>query len=117
MFSSFQSHDCSFENLLESLNIQDDQQPVIDKQLPERPDSPPLSPVDDEPASSASSLINSAPLRSKRNHALLELLSSERAYASDLALIRTVHIPLALGIVGCLILVSHLNWSILRIYR
>lgn len=34
----------------------------------------------------------------KRNHALHELLSSERAYGSDLALIREVHIPLALGI-------------------
>lgn len=34
---------------------------------------------------------------SKREHALHELLSSERAYASDLALIREVHIPLALG--------------------
>ncbi|KAI0090798.1 hypothetical protein BDY19DRAFT_984428 [Irpex rosettiformis] len=33
----------------------------------------------------------------KRVHALLELLSSERAYASDLALIRDIHIPLALG--------------------
>ncbi|KAI0316424.1 hypothetical protein OF83DRAFT_1017396, partial [Amylostereum chailletii] len=34
---------------------------------------------------------------SKRHHALLELLTSERAYASDLALIRDIHIPLALG--------------------
>lgn len=34
---------------------------------------------------------------SKRQHALLELLDSERAYASDLALIREVHIPLSLG--------------------
>ncbi|KAF9486081.1 hypothetical protein BDN70DRAFT_870597 [Pholiota conissans] len=34
---------------------------------------------------------------SKRDHAMHELLSSERAYASDLALIREVHIPLALG--------------------
>jgi hypothetical protein len=33
----------------------------------------------------------------KRQHALHELLSSERAYASDLALICDVHIPLALG--------------------
>ncbi|KAF8171877.1 hypothetical protein BJ912DRAFT_860280 [Pholiota molesta] len=33
----------------------------------------------------------------KREHAMHELLSSERAYASDLALIREVHIPLALG--------------------
>ena len=41
-----------------------------------------------------------SPLRTttKRYHALHELLSSERAYASDLALIREVHIPLALGI-------------------
>ena len=44
-----------------------------------------------------------SPLRSmksttKRYHALHELLSSERAYASDLALIKEVHIPLALGI-------------------
>ncbi|ETW74620.1 hypothetical protein HETIRDRAFT_456197 [Heterobasidion irregulare TC 32-1] len=38
-----------------------------------------------------------APAISKRTHALLELLSSERAYASDLALIRDIHIPLALG--------------------
>lgn len=40
-----------------------------------------------------------SPLRTttKRYHALHELLSSERAYASDLALIREVHIPLALG--------------------
>lgn len=34
---------------------------------------------------------------SKREHALKELLSSERAYASDLAFIRDVHIPMALG--------------------
>lgn len=33
----------------------------------------------------------------KRQYALHELLSSERAYASDLALVREVHIPLALG--------------------
>ncbi|KAF8557908.1 hypothetical protein OG21DRAFT_1456688 [Imleria badia] len=33
----------------------------------------------------------------KRIHALRELLSSERAYASDLALIRDIHVPLALG--------------------
>jgi dynamin-binding protein len=33
----------------------------------------------------------------KRTHALLELIESERAYASDLALIRQVHLPVALG--------------------
>jgi len=34
---------------------------------------------------------------SKREHALLELLNTERSYASDLALIRDVHIPVARG--------------------
>ena len=38
----------------------------------------------------------------KRQHALHQLLSSERAYASDLALIRDIHLRLALG--ECLIL-------------
>ena len=33
----------------------------------------------------------------KRTHALLELIESERAYASDLALIRDIHLPVALG--------------------
>ena len=33
----------------------------------------------------------------KRMHAFVELFSSERAYASDLALIREIRIPLALG--------------------
>jgi hypothetical protein len=37
------------------------------------------------------------PVVSKRTHALHELLSSERAYASDLAFVRDVHIPLASG--------------------
>ncbi|KAF8131885.1 hypothetical protein EV363DRAFT_1398292 [Boletus edulis] len=40
---------------------------------------------------------NQPTVMSKRVHALRELLSSERAYASDLALIRDIHIPLALG--------------------
>lgn len=40
---------------------------------------------------------DTTPPLTKRQHALHELLSSERAYASDLALIREVHIPLALG--------------------
>lgn len=57
-----------------------------EKPLPE----PVLDP--EEPKGGASS-----PPLTKRQHALHELLSSERAYASDLALIREVHIPLALG--------------------
>ncbi|KAF6759990.1 hypothetical protein DFP72DRAFT_988272 [Ephemerocybe angulata] len=53
-----------------------------------------------ESSSSSSSLPAPVPPQStmtKRQHALHEILSSERAYASDLALIREVHIPLALG--------------------
>ncbi|KAF9529766.1 hypothetical protein CPB83DRAFT_852143 [Crepidotus variabilis] len=38
------------------------------------------------------------PSMTKRQHALHELLSSERAYASDLVLIRDIHVPLALGL-------------------
>jgi dynamin-binding protein len=68
----------------------------ISKTLPIRPESPfIISPVD-EPASSSSSLDQQTPM-TKRQHALHELLSSERAYASDLALMRGIHIPLALG--------------------
>lgn len=44
--------------------------------------------------STATTLV---PPMSKREHALNELLSSERAYASDLAFIRDVHLPLAFG--------------------
>lgn len=48
------------------------------------------------------------PPMTKRQHALHELLSSERAYASDLALLREVHIPLALGefIISLLVIFS-----------
>lgn len=53
------------------------------------------------PASGSSlgpgSFLQPRPTVSKRVHALEELLSTERAYASDLALIRDVHIPLASG--------------------
>lgn len=48
-------------------------------------------------SSNDSTLAASAPVVTKREHALKELLSSERAYASDLAFIRNVHIPIALG--------------------
>ncbi|OSX61642.1 hypothetical protein POSPLADRAFT_1066230 [Postia placenta MAD-698-R-SB12] len=54
------------------------------------------------PASGSSlgpgSFLQPRPTVSKRVHALEELLSTERAYASDLALIRDVHIPLASGL-------------------
>ena len=40
----------------------------------------------------------SDPVMTKRQHALSELVDSERAYANDLALIRNVHLPLAQGV-------------------
>lgn len=49
------------------------------------------------PSSTLASHTSTTTGMTKRHHALHELLSSERAYASDLALIREVHIPLALG--------------------
>lgn len=49
------------------------------------------------PASMGPTTPNQPTVMTKRVHALRELLSSERAYASDLALIRDIHIPLALG--------------------
>lgn len=73
------------------------------KALPARPDSPLSLNLDDQaPASpetipSPASSVSQQPTLTKRQHALHEILSSERAYASDLALIRDIHIPLALG--------------------
>lgn len=77
-----------------------------DKPLPLPPPSPLAEEVDqDETSSSAPSslhLSTSGCQVSKRTHALLELLTSEQSYASDLALIRDIHIPLALGASYCL---------------
>ncbi|THH18319.1 hypothetical protein EW146_g2634 [Bondarzewia mesenterica] len=97
----------SFSNLLDSINaglsapeksilsIIPPRTPSPDKPLPVPPDPPleesPVEEVPRAPSSPAPTVIT------KRTHALLELLSSERAYASDLALIRDIHIPLALG--------------------
>lgn len=57
---------------------------------------PPESPISIDTHESEDQPLPPPPIP-KRQHALLELLSSERAYASDLALIREVHMPLALG--------------------
>ncbi|PPQ78977.1 hypothetical protein CVT25_002261 [Psilocybe cyanescens] len=85
---------------------------LLSKELPERPETPLSINLEDDsilesnvdnntnttaPTSVASSHHPPPPTMSKRHHAMHELLSSERAYASDLALIREVHIPLALG--------------------
>ncbi|KAL5512483.1 hypothetical protein ACEPAG_3136 [Sanghuangporus baumii] len=72
--------------------------------VPPKDDSPPGSPTATiglnsiiSEASTDATLSPSAPPVTKREHALKELLSSERSYASDLAFIQNVHIPLALG--------------------
>lgn len=49
------------------------------------------------PSSSKPCLASHPSTMTKRQYALHELLSSERAYASDLALIKDIHLPLALG--------------------
>jgi hypothetical protein len=59
-------------------------------------DSPSLRDPIDSPPPSATVKVLSTGL-TKRTHALLELIESERAYASDLALIRDIHLPVALG--------------------
>lgn len=58
--------------------------------------APSTTPNSDQ-AGSSSPFAAQPPVKSKRTHAFLALLSSERSYASDLALIRDIHIPLALG--------------------
>jgi dynamin-binding protein len=80
--------------------------PLTSNDASDKPPSTPLLPASPSHlspvginASSSSTLIGSPVAMSKRTHALLELLSSERAYASDLALIRDIHIPLALGMI------------------
>lgn len=89
----------SLANLLESMNLTDSS-PRPPSKLPARQDSvvidTDLQP-EPGPSSSTSSLGHPPQTLSKRTHALLELLTTERAYASDLALIRDVHVPLALG--------------------
>ncbi|KAF7289243.1 DH domain-containing protein [Mycena indigotica] len=69
------------------------------------PPPPPRSPLRPPPTASTTTIetvlqstaTTPEPTLSKRQHALHELLSSERAYASDLTLILEVHIPLAQG--------------------
>ena len=59
-------------------------------------DMDPLAAASSTPSGPPGERARSEPAVSKRTHALLELLSSERAYASDLAFVRDTHIPLAL---------------------
>ncbi|KAJ3549740.1 hypothetical protein NMY22_g761 [Coprinellus aureogranulatus] len=89
------------EQLLEALNASD----VLSKSATARPPSSISFEAESRPKSqySTSSSSSSAPVppqqpMSKRQHALLELLSSERAYAADLALIKGVHMRLAQGL-------------------
>lgn len=87
--------------------------PSPDKPLPITPSSSSSSPtlaIDNSPDSASARDPTDSPPPSatfypkvlstgltKRTHALLELIESERAYASDLALIRDIHLPVALG--------------------
>ncbi|KAF9047499.1 hypothetical protein BJ165DRAFT_1403203 [Panaeolus papilionaceus] len=73
--------------------------------IPSSPSSSPTLPHQQYNSSSPPSSPSPPPLAgpqqptsgyTKRQHALHELLSSERAYASDLALLQEYHIPLAL---------------------
>ncbi|CAL1711626.1 unnamed protein product [Somion occarium] len=89
----------TFSNLLD-IHSRSRRLSTPDKPLPTTPSSMSINDSDSVLAtlrSEASSLLDTPAPMSKRTHALLELLSSERAFASDLALIRNVHIPLALG--------------------
>ena len=87
--------------LLDTLDVNFKSKPFVSP----RPESPLTDRTDEEhPSSSSPFLPQSQPPTqpmTKRHHALQELLSSERAYASDLALICDVHIPLALGKSSC----------------
>ncbi|KAG5715564.1 Rho guanine nucleotide exchange factor gef1, partial [Termitomyces sp. T112] len=74
----------------------EDSHAVESKNPPMLPESP-ISTEDENSSSSSSSMAPPQTPMTKRQHALHELLSSERAYASDLALIREFHIPMALG--------------------
>lgn len=74
--------------------IEEDYDP--DSSQPSSTDSLTLD-VSTFPAPAGPTTPNPPTVMTKRVHALRELLSSERAYASDLALIRDIHIPLALG--------------------
>ena len=100
----------AMEELLDALNSGSDDS-FMSKSLPLRPDSPlSLSLLDDEnDISYVASSTQPQPPMTKRHHALHELLSSERAYASDLALIREVHLPLALGMFFNLCILSLLT--------
>ena len=62
--------------------------------------SSPTSTIFPKSASTGSLPDHPAPrhTKQKRQHALLELINTERAYASDLALVQSVHMPLALGL-------------------
>ncbi|KAJ4471540.1 hypothetical protein J3R30DRAFT_1091686 [Lentinula aciculospora] len=97
---SFQMRNRSFHSLNGLVDsLPDDVE--VSKALPLRPESPfALSPMEDEVTSSSSASSHgqqTAPTFTKRQHALHELLASERAYASDLALVREIYIPLAIG--------------------
>lgn len=82
----------SMAALLESMELANNGPPT-----PSPSDSQSVISIENEAELSSSSLASPLPTIAKRTHALLEILTSERAYANDLLLIRQIHIPLALG--------------------
>ncbi|KAF9075511.1 hypothetical protein BDP27DRAFT_1212296 [Rhodocollybia butyracea] len=99
---SFQIRNRSTPSLSGLVDGLPDNDGEVPKSLPLCPDLPlTSSPVEDEVASTSSTSSlgqQPAPIFTKRQHALHELLASERAYASDLALVREIYIPLAIGL-------------------
>ena len=59
--------------------------------------APPQDPIDPTPPSPT---LHLRILPTRLNHALLDLIESERDYVSDLALIRDIYLPIALGMYG-----------------
>lgn len=88
----------SLISLLELADLSEDGRPSVDFLLPGRPDSPFMMSFNDDGSIYSTSYLSRPPTLSKRSHALLELLQSEREYSSDLALIKDVHIPLSIGV-------------------
>ena len=86
--------------------------PILTDGSSPRRDGLPQDPIDPRPPSPAFHL-KIPPTRltrlTKRNHALLDLIESERDYVSDLALIRDIYLPVALGM--CQIFVVHIWYS------
>lgn len=66
--------------------------------LPGQPKPLLLKSYSDDGTRYSTSYSPHSPTMSKRSHALVELLQSERTYSSDLAVIKDLYMPLAIGV-------------------